>query len=241
MSEIPEIFINKLEVIPINSYIHTPVNSLPTTPPVSLQIGSPIVDIPGCIKFNPANKNSLKLIEEDKRGTRTLCDGDVPYFFPMEYQPENLIYVEEATAPTIKPSSELDTPEPNLDNIPQPQTEVPCPSPNQPRVGALTRNGNEKVVGHKLSEDKKTCIVLYEDTTKVEKLLPTTSQVSTTAAIAVVATAAATSTPILLRLIKPLIKQLIKRIKALLGKKEAERFKGLKRKKKLISESHADD
>ena len=56
-----------------------------------------------------------------------------------------------------------------------------------------------------------------------------------------VATAAAASTPILLRLIKPLIKQAIKRIKALLGKKEVERFKGLKRKKKLISESNADD
>ena len=113
MSEINQININNLEIIPINSHIHTPIHSLPTTPPVSLQIGSPIVDIPGCIKFNPANKNSLKLIEEDKRGTRTLCDGDVPYFFPMEYQPENLIYVEEPTVPTIKPSRELDTPEPN--------------------------------------------------------------------------------------------------------------------------------
>ena len=38
-----------------------------------------------------------------------------------------------------------------------------------------------------------------------------------------------------------LIKQLIKRIKGLLGKKQGEKFKGLKRKKKLISESNADD
>ena len=64
---------------------------------------------------------------------------------------------------------------------------------------------------------------------------------STTAAIALVATASAAATPVLLKLIKPLIKQLIKRIKALFGKKDRERFKGLQRKKKLISELNGDD
>jgi hypothetical protein len=60
---------------------------------------------------------------------------------------------------------------------------------------------------------------LYEPSSPVEKLLPNTSQVSTTAAIAVVATASAAATPLLLRLIRPLIKQLIKKIQGLLGKK----------------------
>ena len=82
---------------------------------------------------------------------------------------------------------------------------------------------------------------MYEPTTAADKYLPNTSQVSTTAAIAVVATASAAATPLLLRLIKPLIKQLSKKIKGFFGKKEGERFKGLKRKKKLISESRADD
>ena len=82
---------------------------------------------------------------------------------------------------------------------------------------------------------------MYEPSSNLEKLLPNTSQVSTTAAIAVVATASAAATPILLKLIKPLIKQLIKRIKGLFGKKDREKFKGLKRKKKLISESNDDD
>ena len=56
-------------------------------------------------------------------------------------------------------------------------------------------------------------------TAPIEKSLPSTSQISTTAAIAVVATAAAASTPLLLRLIKPLLKQITKKIKSLLGKK----------------------
>jgi len=197
--------------------------------------------MPGCVKFNPANLNSQKLIEEDERGNRVLCDGSAPYFEPINYEPENLIYVQDAVAPNVQPPTEVDTPEPNLDNIPQPKTEVDCPAPNQPRVGDLTRNGEEIVIGHELSVDKKTCIVLYEPSSPVEKLLPNTSQASTTAAIAVVATASAAATPILLRLIKPLIKQLIKKIKGFFGKKDRERFKGLKRKKKLISESNAGD
>ena len=77
MSEIPEIFINKLEVIPINSYIHTPRQSLPQAPPVTLQIGNPIIQVPGCVVFNPANEKSINLVNEDARGNRVLCDGTV--------------------------------------------------------------------------------------------------------------------------------------------------------------------
>ena len=241
MSEINEISINNLNIVPINSYIHTPIQSLPNTPPVTLQIGNPIIEMPGCVKYNSANKNSQKLIEEDERGNRVLCDGSVPYYEPINYEPENLIYVQDVVAPNVQPDPEVDTPESNLDNIPPPKTEVACPAPNQPRVGDLTRNGEEIVIGHKLSIDKKTCIVLYEPSSPVEKLLPNTSQISTTAAIAVVATASAAATPLLLRLIKPLIKQLSKKIKGFFGKKDREKFKGLKRKKKLISESRADD
>ena len=239
MSEINQININKLEIIPINSYIHTPIQSIPFSPPVTLTIGSPIIQVPGCVIFNPANEKSINLINEDERGNRVLCDAGTPSYNPMEYQPENLIYVEDAAAPNVSSAPKLETPEPNLDNLPPPQKEIECPAPNQPRVGDLTRNGEEIVVGHELQGT--TCVVLYEPSSLTEKLLPNTSQVSTTAAIAVVATASAAATPLLLRLIKPLIKQLSKKIKGFFGKKDRERFKGLKRKKKLISESHADD
>ena len=241
MSEVNQININKLEIIPINSYIHTPIQSIPFSPPVTLTIGSPIIQVPGCVVFNPANEKSIKLVTEDDRGNRTLCDGTVPYFFPMDYVPEDLVFVEDVAPPNVTTAPELETPQPNLDNLPPPQKEVECPAPNQPRVGDFTRNGEEKVIGHELSADKKTCIVLYEPTTAADKYLPNPSQISTTAAIAVVATASAAATPLLLRLIKPLIKQLSKKIKGLLGKKQGEKFKGLKRKKKLISESRADD
>ena len=96
----------------------------------------------------------------------------------------------------------------------------PVPGPTDQRVGDMRNaESREKVVSHTLSEDGQTCITNYELTSPVEKYIPTTSQISTTAAIAVVATAAAASTPLLLRLIKPLLKQATKKIKGLLGKK----------------------
>ena len=51
-------------------------------------------------------------------------------------------------------------------------------------------------------------MTLYEPTTAVEKFLPSVNQATTTVAIAVIATAGAAATPLLLRLIKPIIKKL---------------------------------
>ena len=83
-------------------------------------------------------------------------------------------------------------------------------------MGDLTQDGSEKVIGHELQGT--TCVVLYEPTTTVEKFLPSTNQVSTTAAIAVIATASAAATPLLLRLIKPIIKKLTTTVQKKLGK-----------------------
>ena len=114
-----------------------------------------------------------------------------------------------------------DTPQPDVTppEIPPKEEETECPAPNQPRVGDLTQNGEERVIGHELSADGKTCVVLYEDTTVIEQFLPSTNQVSVTAAIAVVATASAAATPLLLRVIKPIIKKATDFVKKKLGKK----------------------
>ena len=60
---------------------------------------------------------------------------------------------------------------------------------------------------------------IRDSTTIVEKYLPSTNQVSTTAAIAVVATASAAATPLLLRVIKPIIKKATDFVKKKFGKK----------------------
>ena len=210
---IQSVGINRIEIPNIHYYTpHT------QTVPFILNIGSPIVNMPGCVKFHPDaadNRETPNLKEEDSNGTKVLCDADYPTYDAMDYTPEDLLIYRETPPPKVDPPPEIDPPEvPPTGNLGK--KEIECPAPNQPRVGDLTQNGEERVIGHEIQNGQ--CVVLYEDTTVVEKFLPSTNQVSTTAAIAVVATAAAAATPLLLRVIKPVIKKLTTTIQKKLGK-----------------------
>jgi len=197
-------------------------------PPVVLNIGNPIVDMPGCVKAHQDNqyhKSGLpvdrNLVEDDPDKAMIVCDATVPSYDAMNYEPEQLTIVREVEPPAVEPP-----PEPPEAEVPDtgdvaPETEFLCPAPNQPRVGDLTQKGDERVIGHEEQEidGVKTCVVLYEDTTLAEKLLPSTNQVTTTTAIAVVATAAAAATPLILRVVKPVLTKIWKTIQKKLGKK----------------------
>ena len=197
-------------------------------PPVVLNIGNPIVDMPGCVKAHQDNqyhKSGLpvdrNLVEDDPDKAMIVCDATVPSYDAMNYEPEQLTIIREVEPPAVEPP-----PEPPEAEVPDtgdvaPETEFLCPAPNQPRVGDLTQKGDERVIGHEEQEidGVKTCVVLYEDTTLVEKLLPSTNQVTTTTAIAVVATAAAAATPLILRVVKPVLTKIWKTIQKKLGKK----------------------
>ena len=238
--KIGDIFLPKTNILQIKSS-----NILPPTVPVTLQIGSPIIEVPGCVKYNPANKKSQKLLEEDDQNI-ILCDGATPSFEPLNYEPENLIYVKPEPVPVVPPPPDIGSTTPPLNEIPKipNQKTVPCPGPNDLRVGDI-RNGEarEIVVSHSLSSDGKTCITNYEPTTPIQKYIPSVSQLSTTATIAVVATASAALATPLLRLIKPLIKQLIKKIQKLSGKKEKKLFSTTAhmKKSKILTKVRAHD
>jgi len=195
-------------------------------PPVTLQIGFPIVDMPGCVEMHKDNKDHISnlpfdkdLVNQDPKGSTVLCPhGEYPSFNAMDYQPEQLVITREVPPPPVAPPPEVEAPPvPDTGNIAKDE-EIECPAPNQPRVGDLTQNGEERVTGHEIQNGQ--CVVLYESTTVVEKFLPSTNQVSTTAAIAVVATASAAATPLLLRVVKPIIKKLITTVQKKLGKEK---------------------
>mgnify|MGYP003116166504 FL=1 len=215
--------INDVGINEVNVFrIEVPqIYSLPPavqTVPFILNIGSPVVNMPGCVKYHPDaadNRQTPNLIEDDSSGSRVLCDGDYPTYDAMDYTPEDLnIYVETPPPKVEPPPDPPGAPEvPDTSNVGE---ETPCPAPNQPRVGDLTQDGSEKVVGHELQGT--TCVVLYEPTTVAEKYLPSTNQVTTTTSIAVVATAAAAATPLLLRVVKPVIKKVWTTVQKKLGK-----------------------
>ena len=134
----------------------------------------------------------------------------------MDYTPEDLHIYVETPPPKVEPPPEVDPPAvPPTGDLGK--KEIECPGPGNLRVGDLTLSGDEKVTGHELSADGKTCITLYEPTTVVEKFLPSTNQASTTLAIAVIATAGAAATPLILRLIKPAVKKAITTLQKKIG------------------------
>ena len=208
MSEIPEIRVQNVDIPRIQApsiYNYVPHTQ---TYPFILHIGSPIVDMPGCVEYHPdsaKNRETPNLKEEDSQGTKVLCDGQYPSYDAMDYTPEDLLIQVDTPPPVVEPPPEIDPPEvPPTGDLGN--KEIECPGPNNLRVGDLTQAGDEKVVGHEIQGT--TCVTLYEPTTVAEKFLPSANQASTTLAIAVIATAGAAATPLLLRLIKPIIKKL---------------------------------
>ena len=204
------------------------LNSIPNVPsnhpPITTQIGFPIVEIPGCVKMHQDNKDHVTrmpfdhdLVNQDEDGVTTLCPhGEYPSYDAMEYTPEQLIITRETPPPPVEPPPA--PPEFQADEIPETKQEVPCPGPGQLRVGDVTQSGDERVVGHRLLEDGKTCETLYEATTAVEKFLPPANQAATVTALAIVATAGAAATPLLIRIIRPVIKKLWTTIQKKVGK-----------------------
>ena len=207
------------------------LNSIPNIPsnhpPVTTNIGFPIVEIPGCVKMHKDNQDKITglpfdkdLVNQDPKGTTTLCPhGEYPSYEAMEYTPEQLIIQRETPPPPVEPPPEIEAPEiPDTGDLGK-KEDVPCPGPGNLRVGDITQSGDERVVGHKLSDDGKLCETLYEPTTPIEKFIPSTNQATNALAIAVIATAGATATPIVLRIVKPILTKIWKTIQKKTGKK----------------------
>ena len=207
------------------------LNSIPNIPsnhpPVTTNIGFPIVEIPGCVKMHKDNQDKITglpfdkdLVNQDPKGTTTLCPhGEYPSYEAMEYTPEQLLITQETPPPPVQPPPEIEAPEiPDTGDLGK-KEDVPCPGPGNLRVGDITQSGDERVVGHKLSDDGKVCETLYEPTTPVQKFIPSTNQATNALAIAVIATAGATATPIILRIVKPILTKIWKTIQKKLGKK----------------------
>ena len=199
------------------------VPSVPNNdPPVTIQLGFPIVELPGCVEAHPDNKIGASklpldrnLVNDDPDGVKVLCpNGEYPSYDALNYEPEQIIPTTPAPPPPVAPPA----PEiPNTGDIVT-KKETPCPGPGQLRVGDVTQSGDERVVGHRLLDDGKTCETLYEPTTAIEKFLPPVNQASTVTALAVVATAGAAATPLLIRIIRPVVKKIWATIQKKLGK-----------------------
>ena len=188
--------IRKLDIPDITNSLTAPAPSFFTQSPVTTQIGFPIVDIPGCVEARNA-QNNRNLPEDDPKGNLILCDGNVPSYNPLNFEPEQHLRT---------PVQEVDT------RIKQPKPPE-VKTPELPKVDVPAAGKEEKVEEVPAPEP---------EIPWVEKYLPTPEAATTTAGIAVVATTSALLAKpladILLRVIKPITKKVITKIASIRGK-----------------------
>ena len=189
--EIQPIRINPIRIQVDSLYVPPVVSGIRA--PVTLDIGVPIVQMPGCVEAR--NSTSSTLPNDDPKGNFTVCDAGVPSYDPIQYEPEQMVITRPAEVPKVPPP-----PTPPLPETPK--------IPNTPPSTAV------------VEEEK---VEIEPETPWVEEYLPPIGTVTTTASIAVVATTSALLAKpladLLLRLIKPTIKKLITKLNKILGKK----------------------
>tara|TARA_B100000925_G_scaffold266602_1_gene226534 strand:+ start:693 stop:1457 length:765 start_codon:yes stop_codon:yes gene_type:complete len=224
MAEIRDIDIREVEVRDINvpSWM-TNQPRLPSVPPVTVQVGVPVIDIPGCVEAHTDNKKGTndKLVEDDSDGARVFCDGNMPSFNPINFNEEVELPTPKPIIPPYKAPDVPGVPEIPKDVIPKVEKEVECPPPNAPRIGDVAQNQKERVSGFELQNG--VCVTLYEDIPFTAQYLPAPQVAATTAGIAVVATSSALLAKpladLLLKVFKPVIKKVITKISKIRGKK----------------------
>jgi hypothetical protein len=226
MPEIREIQIRELSIPSTPDWLMSPSQTVPVAPAVTINIGTPIVDLPGCVEAHP--DGGPQLTKDDPRGARTYCDGTVPSFNPIEYNEEQMLYTQKAGIDSRR-NEEDKTPE--TPELPIPKTppstasvkKVECPTEAQEAaepVGTYIQGFRKKVTGYKLVDNQ--CIQITEKVSIPEQIVagvPSAGSVVTTGGIAVVATASALLAKpladILLKVVKPTIKKVMKKIATL--------------------------
>jgi len=204
--EIKEIHI---EVPRIQTYVIKAPHINPPTVPVAVPIGFPIIQMP-CVEARRASYENEALVTNDPESNVILCEGNVPSFTPMQFTPNDFTYVES----DLKQEQEEELPQPVTPEMPIDKKKeeiffVDCPGAKDQRVGDFRNEKRlERVKTHERSENGRECITIYEPVTFVEQYLPSGATAAFTASTALVAA----STPLLLNAIKPLVKNLVKKL-----------------------------
>ena len=189
--------------------------------PVTVNLGFPVVDMPGCVE----TRETDDLREVDPRGNMVFCDGQVPSFNPPTFEPNQML-------PTQRPEVDTRQPKPpSAPDLPIPKTpaataKIDCPTAEQQAkepVGTYIEEFRKKVTDYQLIGNQ--CIQITEKVSIPEQViagLPSPGSVVMTGGIAVIATTSALMAKpladILLKVVKPTVKKVMKKIAAIRGK-----------------------
>jgi hypothetical protein len=196
-------------------------------PPITQEIGVPIVNIPGCVEAHEQNttrERSGIIGEDDPKGVKTFCDAGVPSFGPIDYNPDELEYNYEPPVPKVAPTDRPEPPAPVTQNETPPPPK--CPTREQELKNPIGKilEGNKKITGYEMVG--KECLMVTEQLSIPDQIIgniPNAGAVTTTASIAVVATTSALLAKpladLLLKVVKPTVKKVMKKVATLRGKK----------------------
>ena len=211
-----------------------PPQSIPKEPPITLLLGWPIADMPGCVESRSAQPGNLDAYDTDPKGNFVVCDGTMPSFPAMDFTPGTLTYgpakpppldldrkKPESAAPAKTPQSTTSGSAPDTPSLPK---DPPCPPYGSQSLGEYNKLGNKVLAGYELQDGK--CVKIWDPVPigqVVSNYVPPagpTFSVALTAAFAT--TAAIFAKPIasvLQKLAKPLTKKVVKKINQKLGRK----------------------
>ena len=199
--EIPEISIPEIHI----PEIHIPYSFLPNYDHSN-------IEVIGCTYYHRDTKNTgnRNLLIEDPNGVSSNCP--YPSFYPLNYQPDQLIIVEEV-APVEQTQQPLPEGKPPKAEIPKDEKKEdiykPCPPKNAPyRKGDFKNELRLERLLNYTREIDGSCNAVWEKVPFIDQYIPSASVVVSTAFIASVAA----TTPIILNLVKPIVKNLIKKL-----------------------------
>ena len=203
-----------IKIEPVRTYIiNAPTVNTPNVP-VVLPVGFPVIEIPGCVESRKSSKENDNLVSNDPDGNVFICDAQYPSYDAMNFTPNEFIYTQSEEPQRYEQPETL------------PEQEVPevelgaCPPDGAPEVGTKVEEGTRQIIKYELVGNR--CVTRYKKLNVQQQIIdaiPTVPQVVKTSGITLVATTAALSTPILLKAVKPIIKQVVNRVKKILGKK----------------------
>ena len=231
---IPDIRFNNLNIVEVRIpeaprwLTSEPPRAIPVYPPVTSQVGTPIVNIPGCVESHRDSSENTTLKEEDKDGVRIFCDAGTPSYNPIDYDTNKLDLTQEPPPPPpIKPPTKPEAPTPETPSIPKTDAPLPeCPTRAQQLKNPVGKilEGNKKIVAYETVG--KECLPVFDNLNIPDQIvqnIPSAGMITVTASIAVVATTSALLAKpladLLLKVVKPTVKKVMKKIAVLRGKK----------------------
>jgi len=199
---------------------------IPLAPPVVVNIGVPVVDIPGCVEAHESNSKSKTVGQDDKAGLVTYCDSGIPSYNPINFEPEQIVPTYTPKVDTRQPPAPEVPKTPEVPRTPVSAAKVDCPTPAQQAkepVGTLVEGFRKKVTEYKLMGNE--CVQITEAVPLPQQIvagLPSGGQVVQVGGVAVIATTSALLAKpladLLLKAVKPAVKKVMKKIASIRGK-----------------------